>query len=340
MKKETIKTKTESLFKEFLENNNYGIYSDSFMGIRYTIRKPKSSEKISLYYLEDLVSGSYTDLGSEEKFFDFIEYAFKKNKGDIALNQLIKKTPRVNSYDYSSFLTKVIQTLIPHNKELFEYVSRSKFLETSWGLIGDLAKHLTEEQTISLVEQTFTTKTFNNIETQKKLYAFVKNEIRDNEDLLKEFNKIKIIEETENVLDKASTPGAVLLEFNLQKLAGANIDSNLSIHQTVNNIETSLRDMADKNGVDLGLIDLTMKKSKFELDYKVIILCDKDKVELNKIVFEKLINTVVDFKEYKEYGLFSKEIETFYKECKTEYQFKDLNQNLIKNSISEKKNKI
>ncbi len=340
IKKESIKTRTESLLKEFLEENGYGIYNDAFISTRYTIRKPKSSEKQNTYYLEDMVSSGYSDLGGEEKFFDFINYAFNKNKGDIALNQLIKKTPRSNSYEYEGFVKKIIEVLKPHNKELFEYVSRSKFLEGSFNLIPNVSKQLSKEQLVNVIEQTFTTKTFTNIETQKKLYTFVKNEIEDSEELLKHFNKIKILKETENVLDKVSTPGAVLIQFNLEKLAGANIGNHLSVNQVFSHVESAIKTMADMNGSELGLIDLTIKKEKFDLSYKFIILCEQDKIELNKVVFQNLINSVVDLKDYKEHLQFKEDIGSFYKEWKTEHQFKELNRDLGRTNTSERKLKI
>lgn len=311
MVKKTVKQKTKELFTEFLDKRELGIYNCGFMRTTYDFRKPKQGENRSLYYLDDALednldkfaSGRTTDL-----FFNFITETLQKGEHEVALYQAIKKTPGAKSYDYDTQTDNIIKTLKPYKKTLFEYVARPKFLEHSWKTLDDVFQTLdSQEQRIAVIEAMMQTKTFASLDTQKNIYNIVQKNIRNPSQFDAHFNRISKVENTRTVVDFIDTPALVVIGFTAEKLIGANLNTDMTSEAIVNGIKRIANTLKDRHKNDLNISNVLMDYNTEKKQYSLHVICPKAYEELNKIVFEKMINDVSRLNSWKDLIEYEKE---------------------------------
>lgn len=339
--KKNIKTKSVELFKEFSQKNNYGVFNDSFMSIRYSIRKPKTNtEKITDYYFEDLITSGIDKVSNWDKFFEFVKFSLDSGNSEIAISQLIKKTPKVNNYEYDNYVSTVIDFLRPYKKIMFEYVARPILLENSWENLDVVFKVIDDqERRIAIFEAMFQTKAFENIDVQKKIYKLYNSNIKFKEKLSDYFTKIKKLDEQENVFDYIKEERVIVIGYNPEKIGNANLKSELSANGLIEDVKRFSKVLKEKE--DLGISSILFEESKKNNIYKMYIVCNEESVEINKKIFKELFNKISRFETMKETQELYENIDLLIKEVKSECFSEKLEKELSsKQKVSLIKNKI
>lgn len=332
--KKSIKIKSLELFKEFAQKNNYGVFNDAFLSIRYKIRTPKPSEKLSDFYMQDLIEAGADKISNLKPFFQYIKYCLDSNNSDVALAQIIKKNYRHTSYEYDSYVSDVIGLLEPYKKTLFEYVCRPAFLEHSWNKLGTVFETIDDqERRIAIFEAMVNTKIFQNLDTQKSVYQLFTTHIKSKNDLNKYFTKIKKINEEENILDSIEDYSCIVVSYDCEKIANANLNGELKSSEIVGSINRLAQEIK-------AIKELGIKSVLTEVDSKIIqkmnIVCDKSSVDLNKRIFSELFNVVSRFKTRKEITGFSEDLIFFVKEKTAEVLSEKLSAGLTENKKTNK----
>ncbi len=334
--------KAKELLEEFLEAKNYGIFSNLSMHRSYSIKPLKDDKKTSSYTIEEIINCNLDMISSEDKFLEFITYCLKKSENDVAISQAIKKTPRVNHYNYDHHVDQIINTLIPFKKTLFEYVARPSFLQSSYKQIPKIFTAIDDqERRIVIFESLINTKTFQNIDSQKEIYNFAQEFLKQPEKFDQYFNRIKKIHENQNVVDNNEINSVVSLGFNIDKLIGANIETELSSETIINNIKRITKNIETQFGTDLEISTTLMDYNSKTKQYQLHIICKEGNAPINSYIFSELINEISRKSNYKEIEDFNNNLSLFMKEQKAIYMNNKLNQSLNSNVQQHpRKNKI
>lgn len=326
------------ILTKYLKEYNYIIKTESIFSSRLSIQSPKPNENLSLYYVEDYVDSTVDKILKLEKFFDFISYCYKNNKPEIGFQQLVKKTPKNNSYEYEDYVEKVITYLSVNSKEeVFKFLNRPKFLERSYTSIVQAHNDLTQKQRVELIEKMFLTKTFNNVETQKFLFNYVKNNIDPNSELLKEFYKIQEVKNSDSIVDNISQYSTLVFNLNSEKIAGISLDSKFDVDTVFNNILKNVMSLKENKQNEYGIVDILFKKENNTNNHSIVLLANNENLGLNKILIEKLVNKTANIKNYLEFSDFRKNFDSFLKEVETEYFYNNLKNDLNNNKKEETK---
>ncbi len=337
--KKSVKIKSVEIFKEFAQKNGYGVFNDAFTSIRYTIRKPKAGEKGGQFYLQDMIEAGPDKISNINQFFHFLKYCLHNNHSDVALAQIIKKTPKGSSYEYDSYVSDALSVLKPYKKTLFEYVARTAFLENSWHRLNTIFEVIDDqERKTAIFESMINTKTFQNVDTQKSIYQLLNTHIKVKENLLKHFTKILKVDENENVFEAIKENAALTFEYNPEKIANANLNGELTALMLVNNIKSyaSIIKKMDELGIQTILIEEENKK----YPHKMHIICDKEMASVNKRIFDELFNTVARFKTREQSEEFNQNIGLFVKEKQAQVLRENLQSTLSDGIIKKTKVKI
>lgn len=343
MVKKTVKAKTKELFEKFLNEKGYGVYNDGFMSTHYGIRKPKNGEKLSTYYIDDVLDSNLDNIESKDVFHEFLKKTLNQNELEVALYQAIKKTPGHKNYEYNSITSGILNTLKPFKKTLFEYFVRSRFLEHNWKRIDDIFQTLdSQEHRIAIIESVMQTNTFNGLDTQKSIYNLVQKYIKQPEKFDSYFEKINKVNEHQSVIDYIDSLSVVIIGFTEEKLIGANLTTEIAAKTLVESIEKIARNLKTEYKDDLKIINTLMDYNKDTKQHTLNIICPESYVELNKIVFEEIINDISRLSTWNQLREYQDEVKTaLIKQCRSFQLHEDLQDNLHSdNDIKRKSNKL
>lgn len=349
MTKKTAKTKvsdkTKELFLAYLEKKGLGVYNDAFMSSHYVIRPPKSaSEKRSDYYAGDFLDSNLDNTGGTKYFVEFLTEILNKGEHEVALHQAIKKTPGPKNYEYSKHVNTILNTITPYKKTLFEYVARPRFLESGWEKLEDVFKTIdSQEHRKAIFEAMFATKTFTSLDVQKEIYNLVQKYIKYPSVYDEQFKRITKVDEKQNVTDFVSTSAVIIIGFNTEKLIGANLNTEVSSNALIESIKNISNSLKDNHQQDLGIINVMMDYKNGEKQHHLHVICPQDKVELNKIIFDRMINHLSRLNTWDEIKEFNEEGNraNFVKQCQSISLHNNLNSSLdAREEKTKLKNKI
>jgi hypothetical protein len=344
MVKKTVKEKTKELFEEFLNEKGYGVYNDGFMNRHYNIRIPKPKENMSRYYVDDILDDNLYHIGTQDIFFEFLKKVLNKNEHDVALYQAIKKTPGNKHYDYEKITSSIINKLTPFKKTLFEYVVRPRFLEHNWSRIEDIFKTIdNQENRIAVIEAVMQTNTFKSLDTQKSIYNLVQKHIRNPEKFDSYFDKINKVQPHLSVVDYIDSPSVVIIAFTEEKLVGANLNTEIGSKSLVDGIRKVANNLKKEYKDDLKIINILMDYDTETKQHLLNIICPHSHVELNKLVFEEIINDISRLSTTDELREYQSESKTaFVKKCKSFQMHEELQDGLdiANDEVQKKKNKL
>jgi len=296
-----IKLKTKELFQNFLDKNGYKIDNEGFTDQYFVIKKPKDGEGRSTYYMEDLLDGNIRNIRTKHIFFNFIEELLSTNEKDVALYQLIKKTPKLDAFEYNKDFNSIVDFLKPHQDLFFKYMARTRFLEKYWGELDKvLPLFKSEDHKIGVIETLTQTNTFKSLDTQKEVYQLIQKHIKNPSILDKYFNKINKIGDNQSVIDHVDTLSVVVLGFTEERLIGVNLNTEMEAKDLIRHIKSVSEKVAEQHSDDLKIVNTIMAYNKDTKQHTLNILCSQSHVELNKLVFEDVINAICRFNDNSE----------------------------------------
>lgn len=345
MVKKTVKAKTKELFQEFMKKNGYGVYNHGFTHSHYAIRQPKKNEKIHDYYVDDLLDTNIDNISNTSVFFNFMKEVLNQGEHEVGLYQAIKKTPGVKNYSYDIHVSAILNALQPYKKTLFEYVTRPKFLENSWRSIEHVFETLdSQEHRVAIIEAMMQTKTFSALDTQKNIYNIVQKHIKNPSQFESQFNRINKVKESQSVIDYIDTPSIVVIGFTAEKLIGANLNTEINSSGLVEYIRNTSNNFKERHQEDLHIINTFMDYNKETKQYTLNIICPQTCVELNKVVFEKMINDLSRLNKWQDIGEYNQEdsIRQIIRECRIIHLQETLENTLdiFKETVKKPKNKL
>ncbi len=288
-----VKLKTKELFQAYLDKNEYEIKNEGFTNQYFVIRKPKIGEGRSTFYIDDLLDGGSSNIKSKDIFFNFLKELLTTNEKDVVLYQLIKKIPKEDEYNYEKDFERIINFLESYQDLLFEFMARPRFLEKSWKQLDKILPIIkSEEHKIGIIEALTQSNTFKSLDTQKEVYKLIQKYISNPSALDKHFDKINKVGDNQSVIDYVDTPSVVILGFTEERLIGINLNTEMESKTLIHHIKTTSELIQQEHSNDLKIINILMGYNKDNKQHTLNIICPKSHVELNKLVFEEVINTI------------------------------------------------
>jgi hypothetical protein len=304
MDKKKITIRTKELFLDYLKNNNYYIEYDykskiksenggdyMLSGVMYSILPLDGSNTQYDYLVDNLLEAGINEVYTDIEFLNFLKEVLNNGEGEVALQQAIKKTPRSKKGYYNFYVNNIIESISASEDVLFNYINRQSFLEHSWKVIDDVFPILNNDEYKKTILNTLTKiQDFVEVNTQKSIYKSVHSYLKDPSQFDTLFTKIHKPIKNRSVVDAIDTSSIIILKFTEEKLLSVNMDNTTEIEDILKNINSVINDLKKKHNEDLQIIKAFLDYDFPSRQNHLNIICPPSYVELNKVLFEKIIN--------------------------------------------------
>lgn len=340
MAKKSVIEKTKQLFLQYLEDNGYSVESDGYGHRTYSLQKPSSPTKQrNTYFADDYLNANLDNIGQNQRFFIFLHRVLNMGEHEVALYQAIKKTPGPKNPQYDKSVNSIINTIKPFKKTLFDYVARTSFLEHSWRILPEVFKEIDGQiERSTIFELVFNTKTFKSTDTQKEVYGLVNQYIKQPAKYQSYFNRIQKIEENQSLVENIKHYSVVSMEYDLDKLVGANLNrKGIESSEINNSIEKTCLLIQELKDPEMGIQKVLFEPIKNHRR-SFNIICEDNKVNINTEIFENIVNKIARMNSYEEVRDFREEdnLQIFLREEKARFLRDKLNQALNTNDAKQK----
>jgi hypothetical protein len=153
------------------------------------------------------------------------------------------------------------------------------------------------------------------------------------------FQKINKVQEHQSVVDYVDAPSVVIIGFSEEKLIGVNLNTEIPSKSLVEGINKVANKLKTEYPDDLKIINVLMDYDIEKKQHTLNVICPQSHVELNKLIFEEVINDISRLSTIDQLRDYQSESKTaFIKKCKSFKMHEELQDGLnLKNDELKKK---
>lgn len=287
-----INQNTQPIFISFLNDINCYVYKDDLSYEYYKIRPGNSNESKNQFFLIRLLVSSIDKLSNHAVFYDFINYCMNNNQTDVAFEQAVIKTPKVNDYLYSTHLKSIIDIFKQNQSLLLRYINRKSLLISAWLWLDDILDNITaQKDKIKIFNTIFSTSIFKSPDNQKEIYVIFKKHINNQSKYLSKFDKIFPLKDTQ-FIKSIRNETAFSITFDKNILIKANINNHIGGDSLISFINEHCNYIAS-NFKNLMISELLMTYKKTTGEHTIYVFCPAELIELNKHLISEVINIII-----------------------------------------------